>query len=267
MLKIYNNQFIGLMYHGLDSFDEPSESIDNGELIYVVDENDFEGQMSYLAMNDIPVVTLSDLKEDRRLSVNRSRSVSVIITFDDGHISNYTRAFPILKRYGYKAYFFITTDWIGKDYYMTEDMIRELHDAGMIIGSHGKTHRYLSDINSKEVEHEIVESKLVLENILQSKISSFSLPGGRDNKKVLALIKKRGFSQIFNSIPTKNNILDENWYIHRVAIKSGLNMNDYTDIVSGKNYLVGYVKFLIFRGLKRIFGNRNYQLIREIIIS
>ncbi len=38
---------------------------------------------------------------------------SVIVTFDDGHESDYTLALPLLRKFNFKATFFITTDWIG----------------------------------------------------------------------------------------------------------------------------------------------------------
>ena len=33
---------------------------------------------------------------------------SVVLTFDDGHESNYLLALPILQEFGFKAHFFIT---------------------------------------------------------------------------------------------------------------------------------------------------------------
>ena len=41
-------------------------------------------------------------------------SNSVLITFDDGYENNYTRAFPVLQRYGATATFFLTTGLIGR---------------------------------------------------------------------------------------------------------------------------------------------------------
>jgi peptidoglycan/xylan/chitin deacetylase (PgdA/CDA1 family) len=39
---------------------------------------------------------------------------SVLITFDDGYENNYTEAVPVLRRYGLRAIFFLTTGLIGQ---------------------------------------------------------------------------------------------------------------------------------------------------------
>jgi len=72
----------------------------------------------------------------------------VIITFDDGYLSNYEYAFPILKEYGWKASIFVIGSSVGHyEYYKDtqyplkphfgETEIREMVDSGLIsIHSH-----------------------------------------------------------------------------------------------------------------------------------
>lgn len=72
---------------------------------------------------------------------------SVLLTFDDGYESNYTRVYPLLKEYRYKALFFPVGCSIGKDTYRNTnikmyphyslDQMREMKASGLVeFGSH-----------------------------------------------------------------------------------------------------------------------------------
>ncbi len=39
---------------------------------------------------------------------------SVLITFDDGYLNNYTYAYPLLKKYGMTGVIFVVTGWVGE---------------------------------------------------------------------------------------------------------------------------------------------------------
>jgi peptidoglycan/xylan/chitin deacetylase (PgdA/CDA1 family) len=47
---------------------------------------------------------------------NRIRHFHVGVTFDDGYLDNYENAFPILKRHGIRALFFLPTHFVGTHY-------------------------------------------------------------------------------------------------------------------------------------------------------
>lgn len=46
-------RIVVLMYHGFDSDEKPSELDKKGDLIYVVNVDDFNKQMSYLAAHEM----------------------------------------------------------------------------------------------------------------------------------------------------------------------------------------------------------------------
>src|SRR5579859_1498798 len=67
------------------------------------------------------------------------------VSFDDGHISNYELALPVLKEFTIPAIFFVTTCWVDLlGSVMTWPQLRELAAQGHIIGSHTHTHALLT---------------------------------------------------------------------------------------------------------------------------
>lgn len=77
----------------------------------VVSTSEFERQVAYLARH-YHVLSGDEFRAflDGRTELPLR---SALITFDDGYLDNYTEAFPILRRYGVSAIFFVTTAFIG----------------------------------------------------------------------------------------------------------------------------------------------------------
>jgi len=124
------------------------------------------------------------------------------ITFDDGHISNFEYALPILQSQNFAAQFFITVGWTGrKAGYMGWNELRALHGAGQAIGAHGLTHTLLTHCNESELQAELNGARLTLEDKLGAAITTMSLPGGRYNRRVLSACAAAGYTQIYTSIP------------------------------------------------------------------
>ena len=70
----------------------------------------------------------------------------VVLTFDDGNKSHYQNVFPLLKKYGYKATFFIYPSAVlnNSTKYITWSELAEMSQAGMDIESHTRDHPYLT---------------------------------------------------------------------------------------------------------------------------
>jgi peptidoglycan/xylan/chitin deacetylase (PgdA/CDA1 family) len=121
----------------------------------------------------------------------------VSLTFDDGYVSNYDVA-KYLSAIGIKATFFITTHLKERLFLSsTPKKIVEISELGHEVGSHSCTHPFFVSINKSEREHELIESKRWLEDLLEKKISSFAYPYFLYNKEVLQHTHK--FYQISRS--------------------------------------------------------------------
>lgn len=82
---------------------------------------------------------------------------SVVITFDDGYQSNYTLAFPVIKKYNIKASIFLNNDLVGKSSihgfpHFSWEEAREMEQSGLItIYSHGYSHQAFTELSRREL--------------------------------------------------------------------------------------------------------------------
>ena len=123
--------------------------MDINEAIYPFDEEvisaskmAFDKQMTFVSRN-YNVITFRDM--DASLKKRQSLPERpLIITFDDGYADNYYNAFPVLKRYGLRAVFFISTDYMGGNkpfwfetiIYVGKKGLLEVQKLGLDLASH-----------------------------------------------------------------------------------------------------------------------------------
>ncbi len=67
---------------------------------------------------------------------------------------------------------------LQREHIMTWDQVREMNQNGMDIGSHTHTHRVFSTISEMEIREELMFSKLMIENAINSPVLSVSYPVG-----------------------------------------------------------------------------------------
>jgi peptidoglycan/xylan/chitin deacetylase (PgdA/CDA1 family) len=116
----------------------------------------------------------------------------VILNFDDGRLSQYTNAIPILDKYGFKATFYVVCNYIGKkDGYMDWKEIKALQKEGHDIGSHSMNHVRLEKLSKKNVEYEVGQSKRCLQDHgINAKSFAYPFDSGSDDKTVINIVAK-----------------------------------------------------------------------------
>jgi peptidoglycan/xylan/chitin deacetylase (PgdA/CDA1 family) len=142
-----------------------------------------------------------------QLRTTRNPGLWPEVTFDDGHISNFEYALPILQSRNIKARFFITAGWTGQRAgYMGWPELRKLHESGQAIGAHGWTHTLLTHCSEKDLKLELGSARLTLEDKLGTSITTMSLPGGRYNRRVLLACGEAGYTQVYTSEPRAESL-------------------------------------------------------------
>jgi peptidoglycan/xylan/chitin deacetylase (PgdA/CDA1 family) len=189
---------VSLLYHDVVKKGEPDASgfpgLHAGR--YKLDCEDFERHIAELrhAAPSIPV-TVMDVLTTRR-------DHPFMLTFDDGGVSAYTYIADVLDRYGWKAHFLITTDFIGHASFVNAQQIRELKKRGHIIGSHSCSHPdRMAFLTSESLLREWRTSVSALSDVLGEKVIVASVPGGSYSSRVADAADRAGIRALFTSEP------------------------------------------------------------------
>jgi peptidoglycan/xylan/chitin deacetylase (PgdA/CDA1 family) len=167
---------------------------------YTVEIQNFKDQMKMLADSGYHTI----LPDQLYAYLNEGKALPkkpIMLTFDDTVLDQYTVVNPTLKKYGFKAAYFIMTVSIGKKgkfvNYMSAEQIKELSDEGNTIGSHTYDHKNFKKYAGKDWEEQLDKPTKKLEEITGKKIEYFAYPFGLWNKEGFPELKKRGFKMAF----------------------------------------------------------------------
>lgn len=192
----------------------------------------------------------------------------VMITFDDGDVADATVALPILLKLGLRAVFFITSGFVDRSGSVTSAQLRGLADAGMVIGAHGASHRFLSGLLDTELRGELVSSRILLEQISGRRVDMLALPGGRGGCRELEAARAAGYAHCFCSVPgiNRNHAPDE--YLQRVAITRSLDLKGFDQILSWRGTAVRRLRWRhhLLALPKVMIGDRNYDRLRKALV-
>ncbi|MDD6133882.1 MAG: polysaccharide deacetylase family protein [Selenomonadaceae bacterium] len=171
--------------------------IDNTFISLAVRPDDFDEQMRYLRDNGYHTISPDELY-DSIAGNGELPENPVLITFDDGYEDNYTNAYPILKKYGFKATIFVITSFLGKDKnYLTWDQAREMDAHGISIESHTVDHKSMTDLTDEQLRMELVDSKKKAEKELGHSVDYMAYPTGTYNLHIAEMVKEAGYKAAF----------------------------------------------------------------------
>ncbi len=115
----------------------------------------FSAHLDYLEKNKYQVWPLAKIAGHlkNRLAIPDR---TVAITFDDGHISMFKHAYPLLKKRSWPFTVFIYTDAMDKHpkQYITWDQMRDMRQYGASFANQSKTHDHLIRPRKKETTTE-----------------------------------------------------------------------------------------------------------------
>jgi peptidoglycan/xylan/chitin deacetylase (PgdA/CDA1 family) len=180
----------------------------------------------------------------------------VCLTFDDGGASAYQPVAGMLERYGWRGYFFITTDWIGKRGFLSEGEIRELKQRGHIIGSHSCSHpTRMARIEWTRMLEEWRKSTEVLGQIVGEPVKVASVPGGYYSRRVAEAAAEAGIGTLFTSEPTARvHVVNGCRVVGRYVVRRGM----------GPEWAAGFAAGRLGPRLRQALGWKTKQLAKAV---
>jgi len=221
----------------------------------------FEGMLNYLKDNDYTSITSADLGDILLRKENEKFRHPVCITFDDGLASIWNTAYPLLKKYGFRATVFLIPDriqsspsylpnledvWAGKATpeelearsrgrypFAIWEEIRQMHDSGVM------------DFQSHSLRHTLV--------FTSPKIIDFVSPY---NLEVYSVFQFSMFKELDLQTPDKHKLRPGSPVYESAPRLAG--MPEYLEDPCLKEYCIGFVEN---HGGNEFFKRKNWKSI------
>lgn len=186
---------ISLMYHRFEENKYPSTNIRI---------NDFKEHLKILEENGFKFVNPKDFENELK---NNKQQKKILLTIDDGFLSFYQNAWPILKKKQIPFILFVSTREIGANNYMNWKQIKEISEENFVeIGNHSHTHEYLADESKEIIKKDIERSISIFKKNLGKNSDFFSYPFGEYSNEFKVIIKNFGFKYAFGQ---HSGVMDE----------------------------------------------------------
>lgn len=184
----------------------------------------FEKQIKWLHKHGFKTLTMDELYE-WKVNNKKIPRKSIVITFDDGWKSYYTKAIPILEKYNMKSSVFVVWKYTKNSTDTFEDIYMNLNDINNIINNHKNTQilSHSFDLHDKENaesnNYELYNEDIKKVNKIQSGIKYYAFPFGYNNEMYIKALKDNNYKLSFTFGPydfvTKNS---NNYQIPRIGL-------------------------------------------------
>lgn len=225
-----------LMYHKVSPFRQAG-----GKGLRVTPRQ-FARQMAYLRRQGYVSITPADLAAAMRGERNLPL-LPVLITFDDGYRDNYLYAFPVLKENGFTATVFVVANTIGKtnsfdaatqppNAMMNREELRQLADAGWVIGSHTLNHPHLTRVSLQVAWNEISASRIALEETLGRPVRYFCYPYGDFNAEIAEMVERAGYELAFTTVQGPAELTGAPTTVHRWRVNGYTSLEEFERLLA-----------------------------------
>lgn len=248
---------VALMYHALSRGQVPPGQDPH----YTLDETRFREQLRLVAEVGGACSAYGWLHDGERRPV--------VLTFDDGHASNYRLAFPALVEHGMRADFFVNPGNIGKPGFATWAQLREMGAAGMSIQSHGYDHVYLTSLGRDALRERLHAARITIEDGIGSAVTLLAPPGGRMPTGLVGIARQCGYRHVLSSRPGRLPASRGTTVLPRLAITTAIDAHRFHAWIHGQrtSILREQLRYGSLSLVKGILGDSRYERARMLALA
>lgn len=141
----------------------------------------------------------------------------IVVTFDDGYLSQYTHAKPVLRRLGWPGVLYLEGKNLGPGG-LTTRQVKAMVAAGWEVGAHTLTHPDLTTVDDARLTQELEGSRALLRERLGVPVTAFCYPAGRNDARVRAAVKAAGFTTATTVEPGIASPKDDPFALPRIRV-------------------------------------------------
>lgn len=245
-------QAVALMYHALSQGAPPPGQDPH----YTLDEARFRAQLRRIATAGGGACARDWLAD--------AASERVLLTFDDGHVSNHWVAFPALAESGMRADFFVNPGNVGSAGYASWQDLREMSDAGMSIQSHGHDHVYLTTLDPRTLRDRLRAARQRIEDGVGAPVTLLAPPGGRMPADLAAIARECGYRHVLSSRPGRIADVRPAHVLPRLSVTAAIDERRFAAWIAGDAMALAREQFRYgaLALAKRVLGDARYERMR-----
>jgi peptidoglycan/xylan/chitin deacetylase (PgdA/CDA1 family) len=263
---------ICLMYHRLSTREDYLKQ-HGVERIFTLPVDAFDEQIAYLKESGYAFLTPAEVDRFARRE-HHLDGPGVLITFDDGCLSVYERALPVLRKHGAAATVFVTADpksyvfesLTDADRRMTDDELRALDGDLVECQSHGVSHCPLTGLSDEELAQELAESKRVLEQTVSHPVTYLAVPGGWTDDRIRRQAELAGYEAVWRSDAGTVHPGDDPFALRRVNVEGHMSLAQFRSAIAPLGVAQRRWMFWIKRIPARVLGPRAWAPLRQAVL-
>ncbi len=199
-----------------------------------VEPAEFAEQMHALQRAGWHAVTLDQAEAYWRAGVPLGAGKPIVVSFDNGYQSQYTRALPVLRRLG----------WVGNENIQLTGLppaqgglgpqeVRGLLSAGWELDTQGMSHASLISLNTAELRYQVAEARKLLQRRYGIPVNWFCYPSGLYDPTVEAAVKAAGYIGSTTVVPGWAHPDENRYRLHRLRVLGGTTGEQLLALVNG----------------------------------